>query len=40
MLAYFFAWRGAAAPQPVRKGELDRAVEKYLQVGRAKGEKQ
>ncbi len=33
MLAYFFAWRGAAAPQPVRKGELDRAVEKYLQVG-------
>ncbi|GIL59453.1 hypothetical protein Vafri_14138 [Volvox africanus] len=31
MLAYFFLWRGEAAPKPVPKIELDRAVESYLQ---------
>ncbi|KXZ53848.1 hypothetical protein GPECTOR_6g766 [Gonium pectorale] len=31
MLAYFFLWRGAPSPQPVRKLDLDRAVEAYLQ---------
>ncbi|GLC44868.1 hypothetical protein PLESTM_001656100 [Pleodorina starrii] len=31
MLAYFFLWLGEAAPRPLPKVELDRAVEAYLQ---------
>lgn len=37
MLAYFFLWLGSQAPQPVRKTELDRKVEAFLQVGQAGG---
>ncbi|PNW77096.1 hypothetical protein CHLRE_10g421950v5 [Chlamydomonas reinhardtii] len=32
MLAYFFLWLGSQAPQPVRKTELDRKVEAFLQA--------
>ncbi|KAG2433179.1 hypothetical protein HYH02_012721 [Chlamydomonas schloesseri] len=32
MLAYFFLWLGAQAPQPVRKTDLDRKVEAFLQA--------
>lgn len=31
MLAYFFLWQGARSPQPMKKIDLDRMVEAYLQ---------